>query len=375
MTKNKDLVSISVVESRADFYDFLRFPYTHYKNDENWIAPLHIQQKHLVDRKKNPFYLNADAEFYLAKQGGEIIGRIAAIDNKAYNSYNSSNVGFFGFFECVNNQFAADLLFKIARDWLNERGLTSMRGPTNPGMLDEIGILVEGFDTKPAIMMPYSKPWYDDLLKGAGFEKAMDLFAYGIDKKSVKLDRLDRAQDIVMKRIPGLKIRPVNTRQFNSEVKIIHEIFNKAWANNWGFYETSVEEFAALGKEIKMILDVDLAHVAEVDGKPVGFSVALPDINQALQHLDGSLFPTGILKLLFYKRKINAIRTALMGVIPEYQGRGIDALLHRQAIENGLKKGYVSSELSWLLETNTHIIRVAERLGGKRLKTYRIYQQ
>lgn len=376
VTKKKaDLISISLVESSSDFTDFLHFPYKHYKDDENWIAPLQIQQKHLVDRKKNPFYLNADADFFIAKQGDEIIGRIAAIDNKAYNRFNKSKVGFFGFFECVNNQFAADLLFKVARDWSEARGLTSMLGPTSPGMLDEIGILIDGFDKKPSIMMPYSKPWYDDLLKGAGFEKAMDLFAYTVDKDTVKLDRFDRAQEIVMKRLPGLKIRPVNMRNFNKEVDIIHELFNKAWSNNWGFYEISKEEFEALGKELKMILDVDIAHVAEIDGEPVGFSIALPDLNQALQHLEGSLFPTGIFKLLYYKRKINSIRTALMGIIPEYQGRGIDAMLHRQAMEKGLKKGYVSSEMGWLLETNTHIIRVAERLGGSRSKTYRLYQQ
>ncbi|MEX0773214.1 MAG: hypothetical protein WEB89_03880 [Balneolales bacterium] len=375
MTNKPDLISISVVENDHHFTDFLRFPHKLYKNDENWIAPLHHQQKHLVDRRKNPFYNNADADFFIAKQGDEVIGRIAAIDNKAYNRYNKTNVGFFGFFECVNNQFAADLLFKVARDWIEERGLTTILGPTCPGMLDEIGILVDGFDKKPSIMMPYSKPWYDDLLKGAGFEKAMDLFAYTVDKDTIKLERFDRAQKIIMERMPGLKIRPMNMRNFKSEVNIIHELFNKAWANNWGFYEISKKEFESLGKELKMIMDIDIAHVAEVDGVPVGFSIALPDLNQALQHLDGSLLPTGIFKLLFYRRKINAIRSALMGIIPEYQGRGIDALLHRQAIENGLKKGYVSSELGWLLETNTHIIRVAEKLGGSRSKTYRLYQQ
>lgn len=375
VTNKPDLISISVVENDHHFTDFLRFPHKLYKNDENWIAPLHHQQKHLVDRRKNPFYNNADADFFIAKQGDEVIGRIAAIDNKAYNRYNKTNVGFFGFFECVNNQFAADLLFKVARDWIEERGLTTILGPTCPGMLDEIGILVDGFDKKPSIMMPYSKPWYDDLLKGAGFEKAMDLFAYTVDKDTIKLERFDRAQKIIMERMPGLKIRPMNMRNFKSEVNIIHELFNKAWANNWGFYEISKKEFESLGKELKMIMDIDIAHVAEVDGVPVGFSIALPDLNQALQHLDGSLLPTGIFKLLFYRRKINAIRSALMGIIPEYQGRGIDALLHRQAIENGLKKGYVSSELGWLLETNTHIIRVAEKLGGSRSKTYRLYQQ
>ncbi|MEX2633859.1 MAG: hypothetical protein WD267_07485 [Balneolales bacterium] len=375
MASQPDLLGITPVESSRDFKKFLQFPYKHYSGDQNWIAPLHIQQKHLVDRKRNPFYKRAEAEFFIAHRGDEVVGRIAAINNKAYNEYNNTNIGFFGFFECVDSQFVADLLFKIARDWARNKGLNTILGPTNPGMMDEIGILVDGFDKKPSIMMPYSKPYYDRLLKGAGFEKAMDLFAYSADKNTIKLERFDRAGEIVMKRLPGLTIRPVNMRRFKTEVEIIHELFNKAWAKNWGFHEISKEEFEDLGKELKMILDVDFAHIAEVDGKPIGFSIALPNINQALEHLDGSLLPTGIFKLWYHKRYINQIRTALMGIIPEYQGRGIDAMLHRKAIENGLKKGYVSSEFGWLLETNTHIIRVAERLGGSLEKTYRLYQQ
>ncbi|MEX2639381.1 MAG: hypothetical protein WD266_01755 [Balneolales bacterium] len=373
--KKPDLISIATVESRQDFKDFLHFPHAHYADDENWVAPLHMQQKHLVDRKRNPFYNHAEAEFYIARQDDRVIGRIAVINNRAYNLYNKTSVGFFGFFECIDSQFTANLLFKVARDWARDKGLNTILGPTNPGMMDEIGILIDGFDKKPSFMMPYSKPWYDRLIKGAGFEKAMDLFAYTVNQDTIRLERFDRAAEIVMKRMPGLVIRPVNMRKFNAEIDIIHDLFNKAWARNWGFYEISKEEFKALGKELKMIIDVDIAHVAEVDGKPIGFSIALPNMNQALQHLDGSLLPTGIFKLLFYKRKINAIRTALMGIIPEYQGRGIDAMLHRKAIENGLKKGYFSSELGWLLETNTHIIRVAEKLGGSLDKTYRLYQQ
>ena len=199
VARQPDLISISTVESSGDLKAFLRFPHKHYAGDKNWIAPLHMQQKHLVDRKKNPFYDNAEAEFFLAKKGDEVVGRIGAINNKAYNSYNNTKIGFFGFFECIDNQFAADLLFKVARDWIHKRGLKSIIGPTNPGMMDEIGILIDGFDKKPSIMMPYSKPYYDKLLKGAGFDKAMDLYSYTVNKNTIKLDRFDRAEEIIKK--------------------------------------------------------------------------------------------------------------------------------------------------------------------------------
>ncbi len=368
-----DLQGVVFVTTEAEKKEFLEFPYRHYADDPNWTPPLKIQQKELIDTRKNPFYKEAEIALFLAYHNGIPAGRIAAIHNHAYNRHNNDSAGFFGFFECIQNQFVADLLFRVVSDWLRERGCTKLLGPMSPGLLDEIGIQVDGFDKYPAIMMPHSKPWYDHLIKNAGLSKEMDLFSYKVTQDSVSHERMDRAVEIVRKRTPGLSIRKVNLKNFDQEVDTIHQIFNKAWSKNWGFYEISKDVLVHLAKDMKMIIDTDFAHVAEIDGSPVAFSIALPDYNQVFRKMDGTLFPTGFLKLLWHRRKINAIRTALMGVLPEYQGRGIDALLTRESIVNGMKRGFYSSEVGWLLETNTGILRVVERLGAQREKTYRLY--
>lgn len=374
MKTNPELNGIIYVTTKKERKAFVEFPYKHYEQDKNWIPPLLMDQKMLINTEKNPFYNDAEIALFLAESNGKIAGRIAAIDNRKYNEFHSSNVGFFGFFECIDNQSVANLLFKVAYDWLKEKGREGMIGPANPGMMDEVGVLVEGYEYEPSILMPYNKDYYDKLIKGAGLTKAMDLLAFRVTKESLTLDRILRADDIVKRRIPGLNVRPVVLKEFDREVKIIREIYNQAWAKNWGFVPMSKEEFDHLAKDLKTIVDVDIAHVVEVNGEPVAFSIALPDFNQALKHTNGRLLPTGLFKLLYYSKKINAIRTALMGVIPEYQGKGIDAVLHKEAIVKGMKKGYTSSELGWVLEDNIDMVRVAERIGAKVEKVYRMYQ-
>lgn len=373
MGKRPKTNGVSIVTSKAERKQFVNFPYQHYQEEEHWIAPLKIEQKKLIDTRKNPFFNNADIALFLAEQNGTICGRIAAVEDRRYNEFHNSKTGFFGFFECIDDTSAAQLLFKVAEDWLKDRGLTRLLGPANPSMMDEIGILIEGFDHDPSLLMPYHKPYYDRLLKAAGLEKEMDLYAFRVNQDTVAKERMDRAASILRKRYPELSIRQVNLNSIEDEVEIIREIFNKAWADNWGFIPLTREELTSVAKDFKLILDPEFAHIAEMDGKPIAFTVALPDLNQALKHLNGRLFPTGIFKLLWHKRKISRIRTALMGVLPQYRGKGIDALLHRKAIVNGRKNGIYSSELSWVLESNTNMIRVAERLGAHKEKTYRMY--
>ncbi len=373
MKTSPNLQEIRIVSGWLDLKAFIEFPYQHYQNDEHWIPPLKVDQKKLVDVKKNPFYNTADRALFLAEKGGKIVGRIAAIDDRKFNDYNEGNYGFFGFFECINDQQIANLLFKVASDWLHDRGRSAIMGPTNPGFMDTIGILTEGFEYDPSIMMPYNKPWYDELIKNAGFAKAMDLLAFAVLAREVNFDRVKKGEVIVRRRLPSLVIRKVNMKNFHEEVETIRTIFNKAWAKNWGFSPMSKEEFEHLAKDLKTIIDVNFAHIAEVEGRPVAFSVALPDFNQALKHTDGTLLPSGIFKLLYYGRKINQIRTALMGVLPEFQGKGIDALLHKEAIESARVKNILKAELSWVLENNIDMVRVAERIGGKVEKRYRMY--
>ncbi|MDZ7658500.1 GNAT family N-acetyltransferase [Fodinibius sp.] len=375
MKTTQRINGITLATTKKERKQFINFPYQHYSEDENWIPPLKMEQKKLIDTENNPFYNNGDIALFLAEQDGELCGRIAAIQDRRYNEHHNNKTGFFGFFECINDQSVANLLFKVAGDWLKQRGHTDVLGPANPSMMDEIGILVDGFEYEPSFMMPYHKPYYDDLITNAGLEKEMDLYAFRVTQANVTLDRIYRAEEIVRRRLPKLKIREIDTKNIDQEVEIVRNIFNQAWSQNWGFIPLSKEELEELASDLKLILDPKVAHVAEVDGEPVAFSIALPDLNQALKHTDGTLFPTGIFKLLWHRRNINQIRTALMGVIPEYQGRGIDALLHKEAIINGREVGYNSSELSWVLESNKNMIRVAEKLGANIEKTYRMYQK
>lgn len=367
--------SVTVVTTDEEKKEFIKFPYSHYKDDTYWVPPLLIEQKKLLNTKKNPFFKNAEIDLFIAHQNGEIAGRIAAIVDHRYNEFHGTKTGFFGFFECIDQQSTSNLLFRVAEDWLKSRDMDTVLGPANPGMMDEIGILVDGFDKYPSILMPYHKRYYDALIKGSGYQKEMDLLTYDVTQDSVDRGRANRAFEIVKKRLPGISIRKINLKKIKDEVKMIREIFNAAWKNNWGFIPLSAEEFDALASDLKMIVDDDFAHIAEIDGKPVGFSVALPDYNQILRNMNGRLFPLGILKILWKRKKIDKVRTALMGVLPEFQGKGIDALLHREAIENGLIKGVYSSEVGWILENNVQMIRVAEKLGGVNNKTYRMYSK
>lgn len=369
----KRINGITLATTKQERKQFINFPYRHYSDDEHWIAPLKIEQKKLIDESKNPFYENGEIALFLAEQDGEICGRIAAIRDHRYNEHHNNKTGFFGFFECIDDQSVADLLFKVAGDWLRARGHTDILGPANPSMMDEVGILVDGFEYDPSIMMPYHKPYYDKLIKNTGLEKEMDLYAFRVTQASVNLERMYRAEEIVRRRLPMLNIREIDLKNIDGEVEIVRHIFNKAWSGNWGFIPLTKKELEDLARDLKLILDPKVAHIAEIDGDPIAFSIALPDLNQALKHMDGTLFPTGIFKLLWHRRNINRIRTALMGVLPQYQGKGVDALLHKEAIVNGREVGYKSSELSWVLESNKAMIQVAEKLGAHIEKTYRMY--
>lgn len=367
--------SITIVTTDAEKKEFIRFPYLHYQGEPYWVPPLLMEQKKLLSTQKNPFFNNAEMALFLAEHNGKPAGRIAAIIDHRYNEYHNEKTGFFGFFDVIDNQGTADLLFRIAEEWLRQRGMKDVLGPANPGMMDEIGILVDGFDKYPSILMPYHKRYYDKILKQGGYEKAMDLFTYNVTQDSVDRERANRAVEIVKRRLPDIRIRPINLKKIGEEIKIIQNIFNASWKDNWGFIPLTAEEFSSLASDLKTIVDPNFAHVAEINGEAVGFSVALPDYNQILRDMDGKLFPFGFLKILLRKNKINKIRTALMGVKPEHQGKGIDVLLHREAIENGLKRGMYSSEVGWILENNVQMIRVAERIGGELDKVYRMYRK
>lgn len=367
---------VLIVTTREEEKEFLNFPYGLYRDSPNWVAPIRLMQKDVQNVCKNPFYKNADMAMFLAQVDGKPAGRIAAIHNHNYNAHSGETSGFFGFFECIDNQSTANLLFKVATDWLTNRGVTDIYGPMSPNMMGEIGVLVDGFDVSPMFLMPYNYPYYDKLIKGAGFDKHVDLLAYNITKDSTHLSRVEKAESIVMKRYSTLNVRKINLKKWKDEVVIIRDIFNQAWSRNWGFTPLGAEEFEFLVGDMRYLLDTELALVVEDRGKPVAFSVGLPDINIILKQIGtGKLFPTGWYHLLTGIKKIRKLRLLLMGIVPEYQGKGIDALMNLHTIRNGLAKGYTEAEFSWLLETNTSVINLAERFGATITKRYRVYKK
>jgi hypothetical protein len=371
---------ISPVRSARQRREFLDLPYRLHRKSGQWIAPLRMAQKDLFNTRKHPFYKTSEVEMFLAYRNGRAVGRIMVILNKPYSEFHGQKTGFFGFFEAENDQPAAAGLIEAAAAWLRQRGAESMQGPVNPSTNYECGLLVEGFDQQPAVMMPYNPPYYGTLLESSGLKKAMDLYAFYVDEESfVVSEKVTRIAERVRQR-EGITVRNVDMKQFDREVEFVRRVYNDAWSLNWGFVPVSPEEFDHLAKDLKQIADPALVYIAEkhepgrAEPVPIGFFLAVPDLNRALRKLKGRLLPTGIFKLLWHSRRIDAIRVITMGVIKEHQNLGIAAVFYDEVYRRGRAKGYRSAEMSWVLENNTLMVRAAELLGGRRSKTYRIYE-
>jgi GNAT superfamily N-acetyltransferase len=366
-------VRIQPVTTRGQRRAFIKLPWRIYRRDPLWVPPLIGQLKETFDPRKNPFYDHADVQLFLALRGDRPVGRIAAVVNRAHNEFHDERTGFFGFFECLNEPFAAGKLLDAARDWLRERGMETLRGPASFSSNDEWGLLVQGFDMSPVLMMPYNPPYYPELLENHGLARAKDLYAYRMRIEEGLPDRLRRMAARIEQK-EGLTIRPIEMKDFDNELKRIKEIYNNAWSKNWGFVPMTDAEFDHLAKQLKPLVVPELVLFAEINGQPAGFSLTLPDYNQALRHLNGRLFPFGILKLLWHSRKIDHPRILVMGVVHEYQRRGIDAVFYVRTWDAGEKRGYTWGEMSWILEDNEMMKRAMELMGGKVYKTYRIYE-
>jgi GNAT superfamily N-acetyltransferase len=369
-------VEVVAVDSKKALKQFVELPFSLHRDDPHWVPPLRIAVKELLDRKKHPFYLDAEAEFFLARRGENVVGRVAAIVDKAHNRFHGENAGFFGFFECVNDPVVAGALLSQARQWVSGRGAQFLRGPVNPSTNYECALLVDGFDSDPMVMMTYNPPYYPALMDQAGLRKAKDLFAYSHDARNIDSPKINRIADRVV-RNSGVTIRPINMKDFEAEVARVWEVYGAstgAWAHNWGFVPMSQAEFAAMGKEMKMIVKPELVLIGEVAGKVVGFALALPDVNQALKHARGNLLPTGLLKILYYQRLITSVRVLALGVVEEYRASGLAAGFYATLVRNARKLGYEACEMSWVLEDNVLMNRSLEVMGAKRYKTYRIYE-
>ncbi len=367
-------VIVRPVLTSSDTNAFIRFLWTIYKGYPAWVPPLMMDRKKLMDTKKNPFYRHADTEFYIAESGGVVVGRIAAIVNHNHNKEHSDKIGFFGFFECINDQQVANALFDKAKAFLLFKGMTTMRGPANPSVNDEYGLLIDGFDLSPTLLMPYNPPYYTTLIERYGFTKAKDLYAYLLSQDTVYSDRLERANRIVKTR-QGLSIRPIDMKRFKEEVGRVKEIYNKAWAKNWGAVPMTDAEMDALAADLKPVIVPGLVLFAEAQGKTLGFALSLPDINIALKYNKNGGLLTGLYHLYTKKKEINLVRIIVLGVLPEYQSTGAAGVLFYETAARAKKLGYAFGEASWILEDNEAMNHSADVMNGKITKRYRIYDR
>ncbi len=362
-------------ESRDAREAFVRLPWSIYGGDPNWVPPLLADVRSRIDASEHPFHEHSDVRLFLALREGRPVGRIAAVHNRRHVEFHDEPVGFFGFFECERSDRTAAALFDAAGRWLRSRGLETMRGPASFSTNEEAGLLIEGFDRPPALMMTYNPPWYEELVLGQGFREAKTLLAYWLERDEPP-EYLVRAESLVRRRYPEITVRPMRMSEFDREVERIREIYNAAWEHNWGFVPMTDAEFAHMASELKPVVEPELALLAEDgQGRPVGFSLSLPDLNQAIRHANGRLFPFGLAKILWHRRKVDAIRVITLGLVEEYRGKGLDALFYLETFRRGFELGFYKGEFSWILEDNEAMRRPLERFGAKVHKRYRLYDR
>ena len=372
------MIKVIEVKTKKDLLKFIKFPFKLYKKDTNWVAPLISEQKKFFDPKCNPYFEHSEATFFLAYQDNKIVGRISAQTNEMHNKTHADKVGFFGFFESIDDQEAADALFEAAGKWLADKQKDIMRGPANFSVNDECGLLVDAFDSSPVLLMTYNPEYYINLYENYGLTKAMDLLAYYVPVKQPP-ERLARLARKIENR-GNFTIRSLpskNKKKLRTDIETIYRIYEEAWEKNWGYVPMTEKEFDQLVDKLLPIVRPEFIYIAEVDGKAVGLSVTLPDYNFVLKKMKGRMLPFGWLKFLLNVNKIPTLRVTIMGVLDEYKGRGIDVVFYCKSFETAAnhKVPYKHAEFSWILEANTMMNRIAKTLTAEVYKTYRMYDK
>lgn len=380
-----DEVTITPVSNEADRRAFIAFPWEVYRGDPHWVPPLVSERLAFLDPQRNPFFQHARVQLFLARRGARIVGTVGAFTNHEYNRFQGVNVGFFGFFEVLDDPPAAAALLEAAGRWARHAGHAALLGPAQFSTNDEVGLLVEGFDEPPRILMTYNPPRYAGYLEAAGFAKAMDLWAYSMPlddfyRGAALPAKLLRVAEKVRQR-GRFTVRRVNLKEFDREIERFKSVYNVAWERNWGFVPMTDAEIDHMGTSLKPLIDPDLVVIVEQDGRPVGFSLSLPDLNQPLR----KAYPRPrvpeawtMLKLLWHwkvRRKAEWVRVFALGVVPEVRGQGVDALMYTETARSALARGYRRAEMSWILENNMMMNRAIRLLGGEVYKTYRVYEK
>ena len=369
-------VAIEPVFTKRQFHVFFNLPQRLYRDDPNYVVPLRMELNKQFNKNKNPFFEHAEVQPFLAYKDGEAVGRITAAKNHRYNEFYKDGAGFFGFFECIDDPEVAKKLLNAAEGWLRERKITFLLGPLSFSMNDDVspGVLVSGFESPPFILMGHAFPYYQNLIESTGYEKAVDVLAF---RMPIQQEINPRFVAIVerLKRTRNIKIRFFDPKNFWRDAKILVDIYNSAWDGNWGFVPFTEDEFIEIVKSLKQIYIRELVQIAEIDGEPVGWAMTLPNINEALIHINGKLFPFGLFKLMYWMKRVKGLRMWGLGIKPEYRKRGVDVMLYYHSLIEGKRLGYTDGELSWVLETNIPIIRAAHYVKGEEYKRYRIYKK
>jgi GNAT superfamily N-acetyltransferase len=371
-------LQVARVESRRDRDAFIKFPWRIYQDDPAWVPPLLIERKAFLDRDRHPFYRHGDAALFLARRNGEVVGRIMASDDPNYNSLHQTNTGCFGLFDCIDDDQVAATLFTRAAEWLAARGRDEVMGPIDYSTNYVCGLLIDGFQHPPTLLTSHNPPYYRHLIEGYGFKKVIDFYAWWFSDATLATTRLRKLQQRLQLRA-HFTTRRADLRNLDVESEHFVRIYNEAWKDNWGFVPITQAEFDHLAAEMKPLMRADFTAVAEIDGAPVGFALCLPDINVALQKINGRLttfgIPIGLAKLFYYKSRLKKARYIAMGVRPQFRRLGVAEMLVLRVMEEGMVKRDFKAELSMTLESNVMINRFIESIGALKYKTYRIYSK
>jgi hypothetical protein len=368
-------IEIISVEGGSALKDFIDLPWRIYADTPRWVPPLKKDVRHLLDSRSHPFWEFSERVLFLARRGSEAVGRIAGIIDRRNNQFHDEEMGIWGFFECVDDAEVAETLFSSVETWVRHKGMTFMRGPLNPSANYEAGLLVQGFDDPPVLLMTYNPPYYSRLVESCGFAKEKDLFAFRIDGGYRLPEWMDRLAGRIARK-KGIHIRPYRPKDEDAEFDRIREIYNDAWSANWGFVPLTDEEMRGIQKSVRSFADPDLTFFIDYEDEPAAVCVIFPDINPLLKRLNGRIGLLGLLKARLYSREINGLRLLMFGVKEQYRQLGVPMLAFHHIFEVVRKKGkYEYMEMGWTLEDNEAINSLIEEAGGRRCKKFRLFRK
>jgi ribosomal protein S18 acetylase RimI-like enzyme len=371
-------VEVRAVSGARDLKAFIDLPFRLHANHPLWVPPLRLERRLFLSRRANAFFSHGEAEYFLARRDGRVVGRISAQVNHAFNDYQGKNWGWFGFLEIEDDQEALDELLAAAAAWLGARGKELMVGPASFAMNDESGILIEGFELRPMILQPWQPPYYQQRVEQAGMSKAMDLLMWNLevsDRAKVLPVIFELAEKVQSEH--GIRVRPMRRRQLRKDMDAFAEVYNSAWSKNWDFVPYSKKDLDAYAQELQLVFDKHWFMIAEREDtkEVVGMAITVPDLNQVLARMKGRLLPLGWWQFLNKGRIMDRVRVGFLGVKPEYQHTGVAAKLYVEHFNAAAARRQTGGEMGWILETNTAMNRGMEAMGGRVVKRYRVYER